>query len=167
MSKLKITFTFLKNLTKRELNYASVTPTEALLFMTYRCTSRCKMCTIWKRSKGVDAQKELSLEDWKKCVDILDSENIGIIELFGGDSLIRKDVTISLIEYIKKRNENIIVYLPTNCNLLDKETAITLVKAGVDNIYVSLDGLIEIHDKIRGRSGTFTHAQSYPHWMRK
>lgn len=159
MSKYNSNFTFLKNLIKREIDYLSVTPTHALLFITYRCTSRCKMCTIWKRSKKVDTQKELTLEDWKKCVDTLLMENIEVIELFGGDSLIRKNVTLPLIEYITKRDENIIVDFPTNCNLLDKETALALVKVGVGRLYISLDGPIEIHDKIRGIPGIFTHVQ--------
>jgi len=159
MTKLKITFTFLKNLIKREIDYASITPNHALLFMTYRCTSRCEMCTIWRRGKKVDAQKELSLEDWKKCIDMLGLENLEVIELFGGDSLIRKDVSIPLIEYIMKGNENIIVDLPINCNLLDNETAIALVKAGVGRLYVSLDGPLEVHDKIRGSHGTFSRVQ--------
>jgi MoaA/NifB/PqqE/SkfB family radical SAM enzyme len=116
------------------------------------------MCTIWTRSKKINIQEELTLEDWKKCIDMLPN-NLEVIELFGGDSLIRKDVSIPLIEYIKKRNEKIIVDLPTNCNLIDKKTALALVKAGVDRLYISLDGPIEIHDKIRGINGTFNHVQ--------
>jgi MoaA/NifB/PqqE/SkfB family radical SAM enzyme len=159
MDDFKRPFIFFKKLIKKEINYVSVAPSQALFFMTYRCTSRCKMCTIWRRGEKVDAQKELSLKDWKKCVDMLSLKNIEVIEIFGGDSLLRKDVTIPLIEYIKKSNKNIIVDLPTNCNLLDKETAIALVKAGVDRLYISLDGPIEIHDKIRGNRGTYTNVQ--------
>jgi len=160
MGKFKITIIFLKNLIKREVDYASVTPTHALLFMTYRCTSQCKMCTIWMRGKKVDARKELSLEDWKNCIDMLGLDNLEVIELFGGDSLIRKDVTIPLIDYITKKNENIIVDLPINCNLLDNKTAVDLVKARLGRLYVSLDAPKEIHDKIRGKNGTFNHVQN-------
>ena len=162
MSKLKNTFTFLKNLIKRELNYASITPTHALLIMTYRCSSRCEMCTIWRRGKKVNAQEELTLEDWKKCVDMLmlDLEKLENIEFFGGDYLMRKNFSVPLIEHIMKRNENIIVDFPTNCNLLDKKTAIALVKARVGRLYVSLDGPNEIHDKIRGKRGTFNNVQN-------
>jgi Fe-coproporphyrin III synthase len=159
MDDFKKPFIFFKGIIEREINYVSNVPSQALFFITYRCTSRCKMCTIWKRGERVDAQKELSLEDWKKCVDMLGPKNLKFIEIFGGDSLIRKDVTIPLIEYIKKINKKIVVELPTNCNLLDKETAIALVKAGVDKLYISLDGPIEIHDKIRGNLGTYTNVQ--------
>lgn len=159
MSELNSFFTFLKNLLKREIDYASVTHTHALLFMTYRCTDRCKMCTIWMQGRKINPQEELTLEDWKKCLDMIGLENLEVIELFGGDSLLRKDVTIPLINYITKKNENIIVDLPTNCNLLDKKTAIDLVKARVGRLYISLDGPIEIHDKIRGHKGTFNYVK--------
>lgn len=107
----------------------------------------------------MDAQNELSLEDWKKCLDTIGLENLEVIELFGGDSLLRKDVTIPLIEYITDKNENIIVDLPTNCNLLDKVTATALVKSEVGRLYISLDGPKEIHDKIRGHRGTFNYVR--------
>jgi len=155
----KTVYTFLKDLLIRDFDYLSVEPTRALLFMTYRCTSNCKMCTIWKRSKKVDPNEELTLDDWKKVIDQLDDKNIEIIEIFGGDSLIRKDVTIPLIKYIKQKNEKIFIDLPTNCNLLDKNTAIDLVKSGLDRIYISLDGPIDIHDKIRGNKGTYNRVQ--------
>lgn len=157
--KIKGIFKFFKDFSIRDLNYNSVKADRALLFMTYRCTSHCKMCTIWNRGKNHSINEELTLDDWKKVIDELDNENVWIFELFGGDSLLRKDVTIPLIEYIKKRNENAWVDLPTNCNLLDKDTAIALVKSGLDRIYISLDGPVEVHDNIRGKEGTYNHVQ--------
>lgn len=157
MNNFKKIILLFKNLIKKEIDYNSIKPTKALLFMTYRCTSHCKMCTIWRYGKKLDSQKELSLEDWKKCIDKIGFKNLKSIELFGGDSLLRKDVTIPLIRHIKTINKNINVELPTNCNLVDRETAMDLVKAGVDRLYISLDGPIEIHDKIRGKSGTYSN----------
>ena len=159
MGKISSAFSFFKCLIKKEIEYASVKPTHALLFMTFRCTSRCEMCTIWARNKELNGEKELTLEEWKKCVDMIGTENLEVVEIFGGDSLLRKDVTIPLIEYIMKRNKKIIVDLPTNSNLLDEKTAIALVKAGVGRLYVSLDGPDEIHDKIRGNGGAYSHVR--------
>lgn len=159
MNSFKKVLVLFRDLVEKEINYFSIKPSKALLFMTYRCTSQCKMCTIWKYGKKVDAQKELSLEDWKQCVDMLGPKNLKFIELFGGDALLRKNVTIPLIKYIKKCNENIIVEFPTNCNLIDKETALALVKVGVDRLYISLDGLIDIHDEIRGKNGTYSNVK--------
>jgi MoaA/NifB/PqqE/SkfB family radical SAM enzyme len=114
------------------------------------------MCTIWKRGNTIDIEKELTLDDWKKCIDILVSRKIEVIEIFGGDSLLRKDVTLPLIEYIDKKNKNIKMDIPTNCNLIDKETADALVRNGVERIWISLDGPVETHDDIRGTNGTYS-----------
>jgi len=159
INKIKSIFTFLKQLLKREINYSSVTPTNALLFITYRCTNHCSMCTIWKRGRSIDIQEELTLEDWKKCIDILASRNLKFIEIFGGDCFLRKDVTIPLIEYIIKKNKKIEVDIPTNSNLVNKDTADALVRNGVGRIYISLDGPMEAHNKIRGSPGTFDRVQ--------
>ena len=155
IKKFKGIFTFLKQVLKRDVYYSSVRPSSAMLFMTYRCTSHCKMCTIWKRGINIDISKELTLDDWKKCIDTLVSRKIEVVEIFGGDSLLRKDVTLPLIEYIVKKNRKIIVDLPTNCNLIDKDTAEALVRNGTERIYISLDGPIDAHDNIRGTSGTY------------
>lgn len=157
--KINDLFEFFKDLLIIELNYNSVKATRALLFMTYRCTSCCKMCTIWRHGINCDSNEELNLEDWEKVIDELDEVNVEEFELFGGDSLLRKDVTIPLIEYIRKKNEKAWIDLPTNCNLLDKITAINLVKSGLDRIYISLDGPLEVHDKIRGKNGIFNNVQ--------
>jgi len=159
INKIKNYFIFLKKLLKRDIYYSSVTPTHALLFMTYRCTNRCSMCTIWKRGRSINKQEELTLEDWKKCIDVLASRNLEVIEIFGGDSLLRKDVTIPLIEYIINRNKKITVDIPTNSNLINKDTADALVRIGVGRIYISLDGPIEVHNNIRGSPGTFDRVQ--------
>ena len=148
-----------KGLVARELAYKSVKAGYALLFMTFRCTSCCEMCTIWKRGQNHSVEEELTLHDWEIIIDELAEENILLFELFGGDSLLRKDLTIPLIKYIKKKIENAFIDLPTNCNLLDRNTAIQLVESGLDRIYVSLDGPTESHDKIRGSNGTFNSVQ--------
>jgi len=158
-NKIKSLYNFVKELLLRDLDYLSIRPTRVLLFMTYRCTSQCKMCTIWKRSKQVDPKVELTLNDWKNFIDQIVKEKIQVIEIFGGDSLLRKDVTIPLIKYIKQKNEKIFVDLPTNCNLIDKKTAIDIVNSGLDRIYVSLDGPIDTHDRIRGKKGTYNRVE--------
>lgn len=155
MPAIKGLFTAIKSLIAKELAYKSVKADYALLFITFKCTSCCEMCTIWKRGQNHSAEEELSLQDWENIIDKLLEENILYYELFGGDSLLRKDLTIPLIKYIKRKKESAFIDLPTNCKLLDRNTAKQLVESGLDRIYISLDGPNEIHDKIRGSSGTF------------
>jgi len=117
------------------------------------------MCTIWKRGRTINVKEELTLEDWKKCIDILLSRDLDVIEIFGGDCFLRKDVTLPLVEYITKKNKKVTVDIPTNSNLINKETADALVRNGVGRIYISLDGPVDAHDKVRGSQGTFDRVQ--------
>lgn len=141
----------IKNLIKREINYYRIKPTYALLFITYRCTSKCKMCAMWQRK--VEIKDELTLEDWKKVIDKLKQMQINHIEFFGGDALIRKDILIPLVKYA--HDKGIYTEMPTNCNLLDEDTVSALIKAGINDIWISLDGVEKTHDTIRGKTGTF------------
>jgi len=155
-----------KSFVQRELNYTFTLPVQVLLFMTYRCTSQCKMCKIWRAGETCDPNKELTLEEWKQCLDNIGLKRLKSVEIFGGDSLLRKDVSIPLVEYVHQKNSKIYIDYPTNCNLLDKQTAFDLVRAGVTNMYISLDAPPQIHDKIRGRSGTCSSVEHAIHFLR-
>jgi len=137
--------------TKREWDYLKVNPIDALFFLTYRCTSHCKTCTMWKR-KGKD--QEMDLDGWKNAVDMCYEMGVRWIEIFGGDALLRKDILVPLTEYIKTY-PSLHCDLTTNCNLMDQETAERLVRARIDDIWISMDGLDIEHDEIRGSDGTF------------
>lgn len=146
----------LHKLVIREIYYYQIKPIEALFFLTYRCTSRCRICEMWKRKFPIE--NELGLDGWKKVVDMVHSFNINLIYLFGGDTLLRKDILLPLIKYIKSKD----IYCNTtiNGNLLDKDMASILVTSGIDCVWISLDGIGEVHDKIRGREGSFQRVKS-------
>ena len=136
---------------QRERAYRKGDPITATLYLTYRCTSRCRTCTMWSRPWDID--QELSLEEWLKVADILADAGVRIVEIFGGDVLLRKDVLIPLIKHFKKRR--VIVHIPTNCNLLDRETAKSLVDSCVDYLYLSTDGVGDAQDAVRGIEDSF------------
>ncbi len=140
----------LRNYSRREIGYRFIRPGNLLLFITYRCTSRCKTCTMWQRPPS---DGELSLDEWRRVIDETARYGIVNVELFGGDALLRKDVTVPLTEYI--RQKGIQPDLSTNCNLLDAETVRALDRNGLATYYISLDALGEKDDEIRGVPGTF------------
>jgi len=136
---------------RREWGYLTVKPTDALFFLTYRCTSQCKTCTMWQRRSR---ENEMDLQGWKTAVDRCYEMGVRSIEIFGGDALLRKDVLVPLTEYMKSF-PGLECNLPTNSNLMDEETALGLVHAGMDDFWVSIDGVASGHDRVRGRDGTF------------
>lgn len=139
------------DLVKREKNFRKAKPRSALLFLTFRCTSRCRSCAMWKRA--IPVLDELNFEGWKKVVDELFMNGVEVLELFGGDVFLRKDILFSLIKYIKQLD--MIVHMPTNAILLDEETAFHLVDSGIEYIYISVDDVGEKHDKLRGVAENF------------
>ena len=145
---------FIARLLRREIDYYGVTPTNILLFLTYRCTSRCTTCTIWrKKATGT----ELELNEWQRFIDSACRWPIRNVEMFGGDALLRKEVLFPLAKYVKARG--IQVDLVTNCNLMDTRAAEQTVEAGFDVVYVSIDGVRKHHDRVRGLEGTFRRVE--------
>lgn len=135
----------------RERAYRKGDPITATLYLTYKCTSRCRTCTMWSRPWDID--RELSLGEWIRAADILVDAGVRVVEIFGGDVLLREDVLIPLIKHFKKRD--VIVHIPTNCNLLHRETAKSLVESRVDWLYLSTDGVGAAQDAVRGIEDSF------------
>lgn len=121
-------------------------PSDIVLFLTYRCTSRCKTCNIWKRPSS--AANELEWNDWESIFENLAQNGIKSIEMFGGDALLRKNLLLEMIEFCKEHD--IDTYFPTNSNLLDEKMIINLLMAGIGTIYFSLDEIPSMESSVRG-----------------
>lgn len=140
----------------REIKSYKVVGTDSIIFLTYRCTSRCKTCNIWKRNGSKSAEME-----WKQWLNILvrlRDYGIKTVELFGGDALLRKDVIFKMIKFCTENG--IETFFPTNSILMDRETAKRFVDAGLGTIYFSLDEVGLGSDQIRGVDGSFDKVKS-------
>lgn len=135
-----------------ERHHLQVKAMHAMGFLTYRCTSRCRTCTIWKRDAGTRGS-ELSREQWLVVLERLNCYGIRDFELFGGDALLRDDAIFDVIRYCS--DHDIDTYFPTNSISCDRQTVRKLVEAGLGTIYLSLDDLGDNNDGIRGVDGTF------------
>ncbi len=151
------------HIVKREVGYYRCSPTHLLLFMTYRCTSRCKSCTMWQRDAG---RHEMSLEEWKKFIDMVAPLGIRNAEMFGGDALLRKDVLLPLTAYIRSKGIPE-VDLVTNGNLMDRDTAYGLVINGVSTVFISVDGTEGLQDEVRGNDGSYRKVKDAIAYLRE
>ncbi len=106
---------------------------------------------MWQRQ--AIKSDELPLAEWRRYIDMALDYPIENVELFGGDVLLRKDILLPLIHHIKSKNLKSNIF--TNGNLLDETTARRLVDSGVDEIYISMDGIGRVHDEVRGVEGSF------------
>lgn len=108
-------------------------PYFAHLTITHRCNMNCSYCQITKDSNT----PELSLDETKKMVDILDKMGIAVISITGGEPLLREDI-YDLIDYIKSKK--LYVRLVSN-GTLPIEKYKRLLNSKIDSISISLDGI--------------------------
>lgn len=136
-------------------------PTNLSLCLTYRCNLKCVMCRQNRDTPAgyggktwYDPGKELPIDVW---VDLLRQ-----VEKFhpwlyvtGGECTLYPHFR-ELVTEAKARK--LLVQVQTNGTLLAKHAEF-LVESGVEIVTISLDGPREIHDRIRGVSGTFDAVQ--------
>jgi MoaA/NifB/PqqE/SkfB family radical SAM enzyme len=124
----------------------SYPPETVNIYPTAGCNLKCAMCFIrFFKSPG-----DLAIDQWKTIVDQFKKFRPRI-HLSGGEPFLYPDI-VTLIEHIK--NCGLIIHITTNGTFLDKY-AETVAEAGVSQIDISIDGMKETHDRIRGVPGTF------------
>lgn len=129
-----------------QLSPESFTPKFARIIVTRNCPLQCQMCTFWRKRK-----KDPPFEEIKHWIDELADFGVEEISIGGGEPFIRKDLG-DIVERIK--SHGIRCGITTSGWMID---AVPLVPA--DHYEVSIDGPTpEIHDKIRGRVGSWEKA---------
>lgn len=116
--------------------------------ITNNCCLRCVMCSTWRR-KSIN---ELTLEELTDIIDQLKQQGFTSLSLSGGEVFLRHDL-LEIIKYANKLDFQITLH--TNGYLVNEEMATKLVENGVSSISVSLDGLNEKYDEIRGVRGAY------------
>ena len=120
---------------------------------TKRCNLRCEHCYAAADAEG--APDELSTAEGKALIDDLAAYGVPVLLFSGGEPLVREDLP-ELVSYADDRG--IRPVLSTNGTLLTRENARELREAGLKYAGVSVDGLRERNDRIRGAEGAFDAA---------
>lgn len=124
-------------------------------FVTTKCNAKCKHCFYWESlNQKVD---ELTLDEIKKISSTM--PQFPILSISGGEPYLRLDLA-EICEIFYKQNNVREIYIPTNSLLLNNVKKITesmLKKCpeAIITLNISVDGLDEIHDEIRGVKGNF------------
>ncbi len=111
-------------------------PITAVAKVTSRCNLKCKHCPWWKWDIN-----EVDTERWFKA--LRDARKQGVIHLIleGGEPTIRKDIN-KIINYAKELG--MLVMMITNGTN-------DLARYNPDNFWISVDGVGEVHDRLRGK----------------
>ncbi len=124
-------------------------PDTVYLHVTKACNLYCVYCYF---SAGEPMRKELSTEEMLSVLRDVYLLNPRRVVFTGGEPLLRKDI-LKLAQSLKDIRNGTRLCITTNGTLINGENAEELVN-NFDEIRISIDGLKEINDVIRGK-GTF------------
>jgi len=125
------------------------------LELTLRCNEHCFHCGS---SCGDVFSKELSVEEYRRILEEV-REDFDISKILlcitGGEPLLRRDF-FDIMSCAKELGYR--WGMTSNAVLIDKAVAHKLAECGMRTISVSIDGLEETHDRLRGLKGAYRRA---------
>ncbi|MBI5208099.1 MAG: radical SAM protein [Candidatus Firestonebacteria bacterium] len=146
------------NILKRFVNRVSDSPAYLIFFVTNNCIAKCAHCFYWKEQ--TEEKKILSIDEIEKIAKT--THSLSFLLLTGGEPYLREDLhEIAYLFYRFTPVRNLAT--PTNGFLGDKiicyaEKILKKCREAKLTVNVSLDGIGELHDKIRGVPGIFEKA---------
>ncbi len=134
-----------------------------LIAVNAHCNSKCTFCGIWKHDRAQALKEEWTLDELES--HLLGSaalQGVWDIGLTGGEPFLRQDLAAvcrSLYRHMPRAG----IGLVTNGLLPERisETAAEIARSNPGralSVAVSLDGLEETHDRVRGVPGNFSRA---------
>jgi MoaA/NifB/PqqE/SkfB family radical SAM enzyme len=122
----------------------------AVLAITYKCNLKCKMCNIWQDPNPSDIS-----------LDYLDNlKDLKYINLSGGEPFLKENF-VDLIKKLKENNPQSNIIISTNGYARDLIMRSVKKIITIDpniGIRVSLDGIGDLHNKIRGLDNAYEMA---------
>lgn len=118
-------------------------PTDVSIITTYRCPMRCQMCNIWKNP--TDKKEEISAADLEMLPDFK------FVNITGGEPFVREDLD-EIVEVMFRKSPRIVI---STSAWYDDRILRLAEKFPNIGIRVSIEGMREVNDQLRGRDGGF------------
>lgn len=118
-------------------------PTDASIILTYRCPMKCQMCNIWKNP--TDIHQELKPEELE-CLP-----KLKFINLTGGEPFVREDLE-DIVKVCYTKAPRIVI---STSGWLHERVIKLAEKFPTIGIRISIEGLAQTNDELRGRLGGF------------
>ncbi len=124
-------------------NDQSLMPTDVSIITTYRCQMRCRMCDIWENPS--DRRREITPRD----LEILPS--LKFVNVTGGEPFLRNDLP-EIVEVAFSKAPRVVI--STSGWHVERIAAMAERFPNI-GIRVSIEGLSQKNDELRGRPGGF------------
>jgi len=130
--------------------------------VTFRCNSRCQMCNMWQNP---DSTEEIGLNKIEEVLSNKVFSDIEDVVLHGGEPTLRKDIS-EIFKIVVRSCPKVKNITSSSNGLLPQvlKKRVDEILSAVDStsvnlcFTVSIDGLKESHEKIRGIPGGFERA---------
>lgn len=126
------------------------------IIMQWHITEECNLhCLHCYRNDGVFAEPDISdlFHVLEKFISFLNPKSkakiLGHINIAGGEPLIRKDF-FEFASILSSMSKLFSFGILSNGTMIDRDMASFLARTGVSFVQVSLDGMEEAHDQLRG-----------------
>lgn len=156
---LNPTFFLLNDLYSDVSSFLPIASLKKPLVLKIRITNRCNLtCPFCYLKTGLNRPEKdvLSIDEWRKIFEGLPKHTI--LDITGAEPLAAEKFGEFLI-LIKEFGFRFSI--TTNGTLYNKETIPNLVKNGLQVLMVSLDGLEETHNKLRGKKNAFKRTTEF------
>jgi MoaA/NifB/PqqE/SkfB family radical SAM enzyme len=146
---------FYQRMIKRGVENTRDKPAELLIEPTNACNLACVMCPHDQMQRGLGV---MSMDLFRSIIDQAADLHIRNVKLAGmGEPLLDRRLA-EKIAYAKKKD--ICVKMFTNGMLLDRQRSEQLIEAGVDEIFVSIDGATPSMQETIRKGSSFTKLQT-------
>ena len=127
---------------------------DVVIAITYRCNSRCRMCNIWQIKEHNNEFKSEYLFNLPKSVRD--------VNISGGEPFLRADI-FDVIRNITERCPEANIIISTNGFatqlILEKTKELLKIKKDL-GVAISIDGMSQVHNQVRGIEGGFDKAMA-------
>ncbi len=128
---------------------------QLIYHVTRKCNARCLSCFSWRRTEA--DEPELTLDELDRITSSM--PKFPWLMLSGGEPFLRAELP-AIISMFYENNEVRHVTLPTNALMPERIFEMTkeicsLAKEATLNLVLSIDGIGEEHDRLRGCPGNF------------
>ncbi len=118
-------------------------PTDASIILTYRCPMHCAMCNIW--DNPTDASREI------RAGHLRGLPRLKFINLTGGEPFVRDDLA-EIVAECYRHTDRIVI---STSGWLEERVVDLARRFPEIGIRISIEGLSQKNDELRGRSGGF------------
>jgi Y-X(10)_GDL-associated radical SAM protein len=134
---------------RSERDYRDHVPVHVVWELTLACNLKCSHCGSRAGKRRPD---ELTTAEALEVVDQLARLGTRELTIIGGEAYLRRDWTEIVA---RAAGHGIYVAMQTGARALTEKRLLAGIGAGLGGLGVSLDGLAECHDRIRGVAGSF------------